>query len=253
MSDFLNYYRKYNVKHENTIKSLCEPLCTHLNIYSFSYYSIDKIGNFTYISNTIEFNEYYFSNQLFLTNPYYSHPNFFISGSAIIPCSTDENSQRMLKNKFKADHILLTLEKSEIGLEGFIFGSLAFDKAQCSSYISIIPALKKFQKYFKEEAKIIIGKMNSEKFNIKEACHNTFSYVDPDIPLSNTNPKIQSFLKKISKLSQQEQRCLDLFQKGHSAQATAAVMGISKRTVEYYFENIKNKLNCHSKWELLNY
>ena len=66
------------------------------------------------------------------------------------------------------------------------------------------------------------------------------------------NIKIKKVLKEIYGLSPQEQRCLELFKKGHSAQATAVIMGLSRRTIETYFNIIKEKLNCNSKWDLLN-
>ena len=40
---------------------------------------------------------------------------------------------------------------------------------------------------------------------------------------------------------------LTIYLEGRSAQSTAAILGLSRRTVEHYFENIKVKLNCRSK------
>ena len=71
------------------------------------------------------------------------------------------------------------------------------------------------------------------------------------MPLLNKDLKTQQFLKKIFPLTVREHQCLDLFKQGRSVQATAAILDLSQRTVEHYFENIKEKLGCQSKMELL--
>jgi DNA-binding CsgD family transcriptional regulator len=63
--------------------------------------------------------------------------------------------------------------------------------------------------------------------------------------------KRKLFLKTTMAISPQEEKCLELYQQGHSAQSTAAILGLSLRTVESYFENIKYKLQCNSKRDLL--
>lgn len=55
---------------------------------------------------------------------------------------------------------------------------------------------------------------------------------------------------KASFLSSREKHCLKLFVSGKTAKESAAILFISHRTVEYYFENIKNKLDVSSKKEL---
>ena len=54
-----------------------------------------------------------------------------------------------------------------------------------------------------------------------------------------------------SSLSKREKECLKLFLKGKTAQETASLLNISRRTVETYFENIKDKLGCFTKAEIL--
>lgn len=58
-------------------------------------------------------------------------------------------------------------------------------------------------------------------------------------------------LQKSSSLSTRERDCLRYLLMGKTAKETALLMKISFRTVEYYFENIKDKLGCFSKRELV--
>lgn len=62
--------------------------------------------------------------------------------------------------------------------------------------------------------------------------------------------EFDSILKKASSLTEREKACLNLLVKGNTSRETAAVLFISPRTVEYYFENIKNKLACSNKKEV---
>ncbi|NGX62294.1 MAG: hypothetical protein K940chlam9_01791 [Chlamydiae bacterium] len=116
---------------------------------------------------------------------------------------------------------------------------------------SQIDLLVKFGTYFKREAKELIAKMMGDRFNLKKERGDVFFKTNDSLTLSNKNRKIKKFLKKVFPLSSQEIRCLELFKEGHSAQATAAILNLSPRTVESYFESIKYKLSCSSKAELL--
>jgi DNA-binding CsgD family transcriptional regulator len=60
-------------------------------------------------------------------------------------------------------------------------------------------------------------------------------------------------MKQAAALSLRERECLKLLLEGKTAKETAQDMQLSFRTVEYYFENIKNKLHCFSKRELFAY
>lgn len=52
-------------------------------------------------------------------------------------------------------------------------------------------------------------------------------------------------------LSKRELECMFLQLRGYSAKQTAELLGLSKRTIEYYTDNIKAKLGCINKTELL--
>jgi DNA-binding CsgD family transcriptional regulator len=137
-------------------------------------------------------------------------------------------------------------------MEGFIFANKNSCVGTLSDYLEKLDLLKKFSRYFKREARSIIGRMSSEKYNIYKARENKFLNLSENLPLSKNNHLEQQFLAEIWKLSPQEQKCLEMFKMGNSAQSTAAKLGLSQRTVEHYLDNVKIKLKCLSKWDLLN-
>ena len=52
-------------------------------------------------------------------------------------------------------------------------------------------------------------------------------------------------------LTQREAECVGYVLKGLKYKAIATKMGLSRRTVETYLANIRNKVNCHSKAKLI--
>jgi steroid delta-isomerase-like uncharacterized protein len=61
---------------------------------------------------------------------------------------------------------------------------------------------------------------------------------------------MEKYLEKASLLSRRERECLEFLLQGKTAKETAALLGLSHRTVESYFENIKKKLKCSNKGQL---
>ncbi|HSX26786.1 MAG TPA: ester cyclase [Chlamydiales bacterium] len=61
---------------------------------------------------------------------------------------------------------------------------------------------------------------------------------------------MEKVLEKASLLSKRERDCLELLLQGKTAKETAALLNLSRRTVESYFENMKKKLKCSNKGEL---
>lgn len=251
MTDLLHVIKKYTIRHDRKIKAICSPLATFLNIPVFTYYFIEADGRFGYITNTPEFNEYYFSQNIYKNNPFFSHPALFRSGRTFLPCTYDDEIQQQLSKRFRADHLFLTLQTNGTKMEGFIFAEENIGPGGAARYLPQLEIFDQFSRYFKKEAKDIIGRMQAEKYNIRDARGIAAFEASAPVPLAEQDPNAQAFLKHISGLTRQEQRCLNYFRQGKSAQATGALMGISQRTVEYYFENIKAKLGCHSKYDLL--
>ncbi len=243
---------KHSIKNDRKIKQICLPLIQYLEIEFFTYYFIEEDGHFGILSNAFDFMELYYFQKLYLNNPYMSHPNLFRSGHVYAPCTYDDEIQCILKDQFKADHLFLSLECNPGQMEGFIFANKNSGADTLSDYLEKLDLLNKFSRYFKREAQSIIGRMSSEKYNISQARENEFLHLPENLPLSKNKHLEQQFLAEIWKLSPQEQKCLEMFKLGNSAQSTAAKLGLSQRTVEHYLDNVKIKLGCSSKWDLLN-
>ena len=180
------------------------------------------------------------------------HPSLFQSGYIMTQSCSDPFKQQKMQQIHQVNFSLLKIQQTPDYVEGFIFSVKNHELKDSDFFLNKIHLINKFACYFKREAKSIIGKALSEGYNLKKMLGPSFYQPDFSLaPLLNNDLKNQQFLKKISPLTAREQQCLDLFKQGRSAQATAAILNLSQRTVEHYFENIKMKLGCQSKMELL--
>lgn len=246
----LNIVDRYSVKEDRTMKKICAPLA-HIGIPYLWYYFIEADGTFGTLSNDIEYVEYYIASNMHLTVPYYSHPSYFKSGYVFTPCTFKDYQQKTVKSLYSMDYIFLVLKAQETKVEGFGFYNRNLNSQDLLNYLPNIDLLEKFICYFKREAAHLIKKQRD--FNIQSEIGQDFFKKDNSLPLFKNNLKTQNFLKDVYHLSPQEERCLELFKQGYTAQASASILNISNRTVEAHINNVKKKFKCHSKLELLNY
>jgi DNA-binding CsgD family transcriptional regulator len=255
MNDLNLLVQKYTIKQEHKIKRICVPIQDYLNIREIGYARVEADGRFCNINSFPPFLEYFYSENLANTQHYFSHPDLFQSGYTLAPVTFCPLFQKNIQNQYDINYVLYKLQKIKNGLEIFFFHPKMVLKKQnsknCFKYLKNINLLDKFTNYFRKEASCIIESAMAEGFNIKVIRGQAFYEVNPRLDLLSNDLKAKQFLKKISPLTEREQQCLDLYKQGRSSQATAAILNLSQRTVEHYFDNIKTKLGCQSKMELL--
>lgn len=252
MSELDDLVKKYTMARAKKIKALCAPLNNCLGIGTFTYFRIENDGRFVTLSNDPEQLENYYASRLFVQNPFLVSPQLLRSGFVFTQTTCSEEYQATFENsygKYQLDNPFLILQKEEERVEGYFF---AGTRAAPIDYLNNFDLLKRFIGYFNQEAQQLISQIQSERFNLFREKGEAFLHRESNLPLSPYTQEQNNFLKAIFPLTNRELQCLDLFQKGHSGQATAAILGLSPRTVEHYFENIKNKLGCFHKADLLN-
>lgn len=247
MNSFQEVFSKLVLKKERSIKSICAPLHDCLGIPLFCYGRIDSNGGFINLSNCPSELEVYYSMELFLDDPFIVHPRLLRSGFMLAPLAYNPEYIQKIFEKAGMESLLIILKSSEECSELFYFG---LKKGQQAALFSCLDLLFSFTRYFRREASLIIERALREQINAKLIRGNAFLEM-PTLPLARKDPQIESFLSHIYPLSERERQCLELFKEGKTAQMTGAILGLSQRTVEHYFDNIKNKLGCNSKTDLL--
>lgn len=257
MSEFSEMISKFNLQNNNKLKKFCAPLYSHFKVNHFWYHSISNEGLFTCLGSNAAWMEYYFSENLYLPNPYIRSPTNYSTGVQFIRKVDDHTYQESVNlgvKKFNLDQNLLFLKKTKLGIKGFGFasyGSRNEFEALCLNELSL---LQLFIKRFEEEFELLIKQMESRPVEIAKLVGPDFYQQQPGIrtPQISKHDFLSDLqLKEVTLLTQREKAVLYYASKGLSAAETAEQLFLSKRTIEHYLENIKNKLNCFSKVELI--
>lgn len=247
----MDLIEKHSLRKQEKLKKLSAPLQELLGISNFSYYSIDAQGQFCFLSNNAAQAEFYYANHLYACNPYLIHPHLLRSGCILAKAVTVPDLYEISLRKFYVGNLFMVQKRNGQRVEGFLFGDSEENTKLNERYLKNLPLLNRFSVYFKKETSDWIASIEREAYNLKEAKGASFFEGTPDCSLQSEDPVQSQFLKKISRLSKREEQCLECYQNGHSAQSTAALLGLSQRTVEHYFESIKNKWGLASKRDLL--
>lgn len=259
MGIFDDMIEKTSLRYHNKIKKNCEPLATHFSVKHFSYSKITDGGNFTCLSNYPAWIEYYFHENFYFMQPHFRHPSFYQSGIILANFTKDDNYRSMMeiaKNKFSVNFCLGIVQKNYHNVEIFGFDLSVTSSSLENILINELALLKMFIKKFKEENISLLNKLDDTAVDIKKILGSIFS--TPSIPLSYTMSNRQACLKEMGlgfntyeALSSRELEVMSYLLHGGSAHYIANQLHLSKRTIEHYIENIKNKLQCQSKFDLI--
>lgn len=257
MNPFSQMINKYNLRFNHKINKFCTPICDSFGVNQFWYHKVTNEGHYTCLGSNLPWMEYYFAEKLYLPNPFLRNPSNFHSGTSFIRRVKDYSYQKSVDigvKNFFINQSLLFLEKTKDGVEGYGFATHLPASTFESLCINEMPLLKLFMKKFREEFNPVIGKMSEDLVDIASLIGPTFFENDSTIQTSSIDRKLfleQFRLAQILDLSTREKEVLFLISKGFFAVQIAEQLQLSKRTVEHYSENIKNKLNCFSKAELI--
>jgi DNA-binding CsgD family transcriptional regulator len=254
--------QNYIIKHSDKIKKVTRPLRERLNVGYFTYHRVDKKGKYTVLLDRPDWAEHYVEEKYFLTDPYMRHPDMYKSGFTLIENhGSEEHRKKILKDGkeiFNLDLGLMLIEKSEDCVEFFGFCTNKATSQLEQVYLNQPGLLKSYASHFKKEMRPILLPMEGEAsslINLKGKDFHTKELIHPGVD----SPTLKAYLKDMGKareidlagqLSRREKQCIRLLLAGKSAKDTAAILKLSHRTIEFYFENIKNKLSCSTKQEI---
>lgn len=254
-----NYVNRY-IKHYHTkMKQICEPLQRFFGINYFTYHSITTDGHWRPFVSRPDWADYFTENQLYLQDPFLCHPHSYQSGTVFWTpyYQQDSNLQGFLKvarDKFSMAHGFCIIERTAEGCEFFGFSAPPEHEQIYSIYLQDLPLLKEFCKYFKEEAAPILKLLEHDPIPLLPLKEHSFEATSS--PFEQHHLSKALFLKYIRaqplvKLSKRETECLSLYLDTQKMQDVADKLELSVRTIEFYLGNIKNKLNCWTKIELI--
>lgn len=248
---------------QNKFNRFVQPLkdCFGLDVMMLTKVAPD--GSFYQLCSREEIVEYYWTTDFYLSNPFFHHPKFYRSGSLVIAdCTSDEfhATQNEMHKLYNAKCVMVNFIKE--GQEVYWIGFGTRDKSLplTTLFLNERPLLERYSRYLLDAWKPYFGQMEAYTFNIaKEIGEAKFRGGFSSVH-SPTLEQRKQFLKTIGvldtedvnfALSTREEECLSLLLLGHSAPQIAKLLSLSSRTVEHYIINIKHKLHCKNKAELI--
>lgn len=201
------------------------------------------------------------SQKHFVNDPCMEHPSRWKSGFSLIETvSSDLYKNTFLsetKNLFNMNSWIILSEKGSDFVELFGFVS---EKRNCLEdiYLNHSHLLKSFAAHFKKAMHPLICQMQAAAISLSALKDGIFNSNQPNHPMLEKEVLyaylkdlgMKSKVERATSLSVREVQCLKLILSGKSAREMAADLILSTRTIEFYLENIKNKLNCINKREL---
>lgn len=244
MKEIALLLRFFKTSYFDRVKKLCSPLKDAYGIDTFWHSSIGPKGEFTHFSNTPEGTCHYFEEKHYLGNPFLRHPSTYSDGFYLLADIADPSymeTQKRHNDKFGIDHLLFFCKRQQERCHIFGFATTQKHLPMQSIYLNNIHRLRQFSGIFLDQ----FGSISCETFTIE------LPHLVGKSHFSSSRQSPLPAKDEFQMLSSREKECLFLFLEGHTAAETAALLTLSRRTVETYFENIKDKLGCNSKAEIL--
>lgn len=255
--------QNYIIKYSNPIKKATQPLRDHFGVGYFTYHRIDPQGKYTVLVDRPDWAEHYVNEKIFLIDPYLKNPEVYQSGISLVESHGSLHYKQTIckagKQILNMDLGLILIQKTLAGVEFFGFSGNKMTCCLEKIYLNNQQLLIDFGNYFKGQLSSILMKMEKEASSLLDLKGKGFlcnKLIQPDITL----PARTAFLKDLgmikelqqaSKLSLREKQCLQLLIQHKTFKKIGIDLSLSRRTVEFYFENIKNKLSCYTKQEVV--
>lgn len=259
MNPFYSMFKKVaSSPSYNQMLRFAAPLHDHFGINHFWYYRITNSGLYSYLGSHAVWNEFCFESPELLSHfPCLRDPHTIAEGIYLMKASADLPYLKVLKtawDRYQINFNINLVKKNADGVEAFGFATKFNDVHADERLLNELPLLEQFTEAFRKKHPHILRLLDDHQIDL--ASHFGDAFYKKSLRLKLPRDK-EAFLKKMGfesfeRLSPREIDIVRFLAKGYPAPYIATELKLSKRTVENYIQSIKNKLNCHSKVELIN-
>lgn len=246
---------EYNDSVAAEINKLAEPLFKNFNITTFAHIKIFKDSLF-HVTNNQQWLAFYCANKLF-DSAHYQHEINNLSNHYFV-LRNDKASLVKAMHNYAVWHGLCIYKKYDDYVEMWNFATTKENVEIYNFYLNNMHYLERFIVYFKNQAKDII-EQPKEKILLKRKQelildnHSlSMSEAKRDFLIETKLKKLQFYGLKVN-ISKREIECLHLLAKGKMLKEIALILNISTRTIETHLNQLKVKLGCYYKNELVNF
>lgn len=249
-------------KKQDSIEKVIKPLRDYFDIDSIGYFKISRQGQFSYLTNKPETMKEFVEKGLIPLDPFYRHPNFYQSQLIVLGHNVPSNNVDTKLSGFLLEEAgykggFYYLDVTSEGVEGYEFGH-HIDSTRINHFLQDKKFLDAFLNFFKKETKDVRSLIEYNSISLITEIGDLF-FRPPGI-MTNMPEKDKAAFFRAMGLSQneflelhltpRELDCISLYLQRKTAPETGKILHLSVRTVENYFEKIKEKLNCKQKSEI---
>ena len=169
----------------------------------------------------------------------------------------DNPSFQFLREGYNIDHMLVKIEKHKTYCDVWNFGTTTKNKTITRLYLNHLDLLVLFTHFYKDKCQSLIQLCEQDPIVINETQQSDNIFSDDSNLIEEIRTSLQEktnryYLNGISHLTKSEIKCCYWIYQGKTNEEIAAISYRSKKTIEKHVENIKAKLSCYSKSELVN-
>lgn len=225
------------------IRELAKPLLS-LGITYFSYGYHHHDGGRVWLCNAPENVENYYLEKKYLIGNTESHPRNY-SAQTVLWSTLPNQKVFEFAREFGIAHGIFIIEPKKNFCEFFAFATTPDNHHIINTYLTNMDYLKRFGEFFKEKAHTIIREADQNKLFLPyhENKISKVENINSDFLITRSH--------NFPKLTQRQRSCALLLVQGKTIKEIAVKFNLSPRTVETYINNLKSKLNCANKTELI--
>ena len=248
------------------IAEICKPLKEHFGVTFFDFARNYYDGSHIYLSTTPEVTTYLFEKKYHQQALSFKHPDKYEFEYALWDGLDDRYSGYQLsldiKELFDIAHGFTIVEKHKEYVDVFSFASTFANENINGTYFSYLQNFKHFIMYFRDKTELLISSAEKQKFYSPYST--SILGISDDMLIQRKNQKLTSFfnqtqIKKLHLngefagvfLTNREVECVKPLIAGCSYKQIARLLNISPRTVESRLEQLRNKLGCYKKKDLI--
>ena len=240
------------------IDHICKPLAGHFGITFFSFVRSFHDNSRLHLTNHIGSAEYFYNNyHRYRQQSTVQTDCNFSSGHFL--CNHLPEKEKLIyvdvRNYFGLDHILMIIDENINHRDFYFIGTDSSNYKIVSLYLSHLDLIYRFIDYFKETAKNLIVESHKNKLILPDYTQtevDEFNFSDETIAAFNESISLP-FPHVIDgvQLTKRQADCLFYLAKGMASKQIAQQLQLSPKTIEHYLTNVKTKLGCHNRAELI--
>ena len=257
MNSFIEMHRKLTSSpYHSQMVRFAAPLCDHFGINHFWYYKITSTGNYSYVGTHGAWNEFCFEKSILQHFTCVRHPDSIQKGISLMKTGASGEYKAVLDlawEKFTINFNINMVNEISQGVEAFGFATCFNDFHAEERLLNNLLLLKEFTKIFKANHQKLLRLLDENHVNLFSEFGQQFYERPKSLVLPFQRDKFLSKIgfEQIVLLTSREKDVLKFVACGYPAAYIAKQLYLTTKTVENYLSNIKSKLHCNSKVELI--